>query len=185
MRKKRSKTGQAVRAERRTPEAIAELEGFVEKARAANALDEWRRGVALREYIGGRPVLETARQLGVARGTVNQWLRWYDTQGVAGLRTLKPGKSDPKLSPEQQAELARLVEAGPQASGFESGVWTGPMVGQVIREVFGVSYHNHHIPVLLHRLGFSLQRPRKRLCRADAAKQEDWVVRRLPAIKKK
>jgi transposase len=31
----------------------------------------------------------------------------------------------------------------------------------------GVRYHNHHIPRLLHQLGLSVQRPRKRLARAD------------------
>ena len=66
----------------------------------------------------------------------------------------------------------------------EDQAWTGPMVGQVIRWRFGVSYHNHHVPVLLHRLGFSVQRPRKRLSRADAALQEEWVKERLPATKK-
>ncbi len=89
-----------------------------------------------------------------------------------------------ELSVEQREELMRVVEAGPQAAGFESGVWTGPMVGQSIRERFDVSYHNHWIPPLLHQLGFSLQRPRKRLCRADAEKQREWVEGRVSAIKK-
>lgn len=184
-RKKRSKTGQALSAERTSPEAMAALEAFVMSAKARNALDEWRRGIAMREYVAGRPVMEIAKQLQVVRGSVNLWLRWYETIGLEGLKTLKPGRSDPKLTVEQQAELTRIVEAGPQAAGFESGVWTGPMVGQVIRERFGVSYHNHHVPVLLHRLGFSLQRPRKRLCRADAEKQREWVEEKLPTLKKR
>jgi transposase len=59
------------------------------------------------------------------------------------------------------------------------------MVGEVIRQRFGIEYHNHHIPRLLHELGFSVQRPRKRLARADAEKQRVWLAQRLPAIKKK
>jgi hypothetical protein len=37
-----------------------------------------------------------------------------------------------------------------------------------------VRYHNHHVPRLLHWLGFSVQRPRKKLSKADSKKQERW-----------
>jgi transposase len=66
-----------------------------------------------------------------------------------------------------------------------SGVWTGPMIGDLIESRFGVRYHNHHVPRLLNELGFSVQRPRKRLARADAKKQAVWLRERLPAIKKR
>lgn len=89
------------------------------------------------------------------------------------------------LTGEQLGELAAVVSAGPEAAGYNSGVWTGPMIGDWIQREYGVKYHNHHIPRLLHRLGFSVQRPRKRLARADLEKQEYWLRARLPAIKKK
>jgi hypothetical protein len=38
-------------------------------------------------------------------------------------------------------------------------------------------------PRLLHQLRFSVQRPRKRLARADKAAQERWLTKRLPAIR--
>lgn len=58
-----------------------------------------------------------------------------------------------------------------------SSTWQG------IRRKFGVRYHNHHVPRLLHPLGFSVQRSRKRLARADREPQETWLKKRLPAIK--
>ncbi|MBM3274566.1 MAG: winged helix-turn-helix domain-containing protein [Candidatus Sericytochromatia bacterium] len=53
-----------------------------------------------------------------------------------------------------------------------------------MREHFGVSYHNQHFPRLLHQLGFSVQRPRKRLARADTKAQAGWLNERLSEIKK-
>ena len=53
--------------------------------------------------------------------------------------------------------LCGLIEVGPQAAGYTSGVWTGPMIGDLIEKHFGVQYHNHHIPRLLNGLGFSVQ----------------------------
>jgi transposase len=181
----RSKTGQAISEFRRTGEQLAALDALLEEAKARGDLDEWRRARGVRRYIDGKKVTVILEELGVSRSTVNTWLRWYETMGADGLRTWKAPGAVPRLSPVQKEELTMLIEAGPQAAGFTSGLWTGPMIGQLIRDRFGVNYHNHHVPRLLHQLGFSVQRPRKRLARADADAQATWLRERLPAIKKK
>jgi transposase len=150
-----------------------------------NDLDVWRRSRAVLGYIEGRRVVEIAVELGVTRGSVNRWLQWYEALGVKGLLTGKAPGPAPKLSVAQRAELTALIEDGPRVAGYSSGVWTGPMVGDLIAQRFGVRYHNHHVPRLLHELGFSVQRPRKRLARADQEAQATWLHERFPAIKKK
>lgn len=181
----RSKTGEAISAARRTPAALRRLRQFIEAAEKRGDLDCWRRGRAVLGYIEERRVIDLAVEVGVTRGSVNRWLQWYEAQGLEGLVTGTPPGAAPKLSKEQRAELTSMVEAGPVAAGYQSGVWTGPMIGDLIEHRFGVRYHNHHVPRLLHQLGFSVQRPRKRLARADADAQEYWLRVRLRAIKKK
>jgi len=181
----RSKTGEAISARRREAAALKTLRRFIRAAEKHGDLDCWRRGRAVLGYIENRRVVDLAAELDVTRGSVNRWLQWYEALGIEGLRTgIAPGAA-PRLTDEQRAELTTFVEAGPQASGYQSGVWTGPMIGDLIEQRYGVRYHNHHIPRLLHQLGFSVQRPRKRLARADAEAQEYWLRERLPAIKKK
>ena len=181
----RARTGEAVSARQKTPKARRKLERFIEAAEQRGDLDSWRRGRAALGYICGRRVVDLAQEAGVTRGSVNRWLQWYEASGVDGLVTgLRPGAA-PRLSEEQRAELAGIVEGGPLAAGYQSGVWTGPMIGDLIEQRFGVRYHTHYVPELLHQLGFSVQRPRKRLARADAEAQEYWMRVRLPAIKKK
>jgi transposase len=143
------------------------------------------RARAILGYIEGRRVVDLAAELDVTRGSVNRWLQWYEAMGVEGLLTGTPPGPSPKLSEAQRDELTAIVEAGPLAAGFQSGVWTGPMVGDLIERRFGVRYHKHNVPRLLHELGFSMQRPRKRLARADAAKQATWLRKTFPTIKKK
>ena len=126
-----------------------------------------------------------ADELDVTRGSINRWLQWYNAAGLERLETSKLFGRAPRLSDEQRDELGAIIEAGPLESGYGIGVWTGPMIGSLIAAKYGVCYHNHHIPRLLHEMGFSLQRPRKRLAKADAKKQRDWVQNRFPAIKKK
>ena len=181
----RARTGQAISPGRRTAKELKRLEALLQDAERQGDLGTWKRAKALLGYIGGKRVIQLAEDLGVARSTVNQWLRWYEARGADGLRTRKPPGAAPRLSPKQQSELVELIEGGPQAYGYTGGVWTGPRIGDLIWKRFGVRYHNHHVPRLLHQLGFSVQRPRKRLARADIEAQEIWLRKRLPAIKKK
>lgn len=164
---------------------LKQLDDFIAEARLKNDLAEWRRGRAVRAYIDGRKVTAIANEYGVTRGSVNRWLQWYDTDHVDGLRTRIAEGPAPKLTAEQQEALKVIIELGPMQAGYQSGVWTGPMIGDLIEERFGVRYHNHHVPRLLHQLKFSVQRPRKRLARADLARQAAWLRDTLPAIKKK
>jgi transposase len=182
---KRARKGQAIRPERRTRAERGRLRTLLKRAEAGGDLKTWRRAKAVLGYISGRPVAEMAEEIGVTRGSVNRWLQWFNAEGTDGLKPRKAAGPAPRLTPEQQSELVTVIEAGPQAAGYDTGMWTGPMIGDWIRKRFGVSYHNHHIPRLLHKLGFSVQRPRKRLARADRERQQLWLRKTLPAIKKK
>src|SRR5690349_7993148 len=150
----RARNGEAVRASLRTAAAIRKLESFVAEATKKKDLGEWRRGRAVLGYVEGRRVKDLSQELEVTRGSINRWLQWYDAAGLDGLRTLKAAGPSPKLRVEQLKELAEMVAAGPVAAGYQSGVWTGPMVRDLIAATFGVEYHAHHVPRLLNQLGF-------------------------------
>lgn len=181
----KTKAGEAISPERRSKAAMRSLWRFRDEADANGDLDTWRRAKAILGYIKGKSVISMAASFDVTRGSINRWLQWYDAEGIDGLRTGRPKGRAPKLSEAQRAELVALVEAGPQAAGFSTGIWTGPMIGDLITQRFKVRYHVHYVPALLHQLGFSVQRPRKRLARADRDKQEVWLRKTFPAIKKK
>jgi transposase len=181
----KTKKGEAIGEWGRTPAARRRLWNLREEAKRAGDVKTWQRASAVLGYIRGKSVISMADFYGTTRGSINRWLQWYEADGAEGLRTMKqPGRA-PKLDAAQRQELATLVEAGPQAAGYMTGVWTGPMVGDLIHKRYGVRYHVQHVPWLLHQLGFSVQRPRKQLARADAEKQDTWLRERFPAIKKK
>lgn len=181
----RSKNGQAISAARRTPKELRRLRRLLDDAKRTKDLETWRRAKAVLGYIGGIKVIALSAKLDVTRGSINRWLQWFEAAGTDGLRPRERVGGAPRLTEAQQQDLVLLIEAGPQAAGFQTGLWTGPMIGDLIRRRFGVSYHNHHVPRLLHRLDFSVQRPRKRLARADAARQAVWLRETFPRIKKK
>jgi putative transposase len=181
----RSKNGRAIDAARLTVEEIVKLVMLQREAEAKGDLPTWRRATAVLGYAQGKKVISLSEHLDVTRGSINHWLGWFNAAGTDGLRPRPRPGAPPRLSEEQQAELVTIIEAGPQAAGFFTGIWTGPMIGDLIHRRFGVRYHNHYVPHLLHKLGFSVQRPRKRLARADLARQEVWMRKTFPSIKKK
>ena len=181
----RSRNGEAIGPRGRSVSGRTKLRRLLRAALKGNDLDVWRRARAVLGYIEGRRAVDLAAELGVTRGSVNRWLRWYETLGVSGLLTETPPGPAPRLTEAQRDKVTTLIEEGPPAAGYTSGVWTGPMIGDLIAQRFGVRYHNHHVPRLLHELGFSVQRPRRRLARADAEAQAGWLREKLPRIKKK
>ena len=123
----------------------------------------------------GRTAPEIADVLKVHRSNVCLWLQRWQQDGVEGiLEGHRPGRP-PTLSERQRQELADILESGPVAYGFTSGVWTCPMVVRVIEDEFFLSYHPAHVSRILHSLGFSVQRPQKVLARADKTLQSKWV----------
>jgi hypothetical protein len=90
----------------------------------------------------------------------------------------------PELSAAQLAQLDDLIDSGPVAYGFPSGVWTAPMIARVIAEEFAVEDHPGHVRRLLKRKGFSVQRPRRQLAKADPVEQDRWPRYTDPRPKK-
>ena len=133
----------------------------------------------------GRTSGELAHLLGSPRSRVSEWLARYQTFGVEGLLEGHRSGRPSELTSSQRKQLDDILESGPVAYGLDTGMWTSPMIAGVIKEEFGIHYHPGHVRKLLHRLGFSVQRPRRVLARANADQQDRWQRYTYPSLKKK
>jgi len=128
---------------------------------------------------------EIARILDAPRSRTSEWLQLYEKHGVEGLlegqRSGRPGG----LNAAQRRELGDILDSGPVAYGLDTGIWTSPMIAWMIEEEFGIQYHPGHVRKILHEVGFSLQRPKRVLAKADADAQQRWRRRTYPNLKKK
>jgi transposase len=68
----------------------------------------------------------------------------------------------PRLSADQQAELAHLVETGPDRVTHGVVRWRRVDLQRVIAERFGVVYHERTVGKILKQLGFSHISARRR-----------------------
>lgn len=132
-----------------------------------------------------RDVAWVAETVGVHVNSVRGWIRRVLKGGVSALKDKPYPGAKPKLGPDQKEELKAIVANPPTAAGFDTGVWTGPLVKELIKKRFGVEYDVSQVRRILNQLGFSVQYPRVRLSKADAEKQKEWIQTTLPEIKKK
>src|SRR5688572_22494283 len=120
----RSKNGQAIGAIRKTPQERRRLRRLLDDAKRSRDLETWRRAKAVLGYIGGIKVVALSTELEVTRGSINRWLQWFEAEGTDGLRPRERLGGVARLTEAQHQELVVMIEAGPQAAGFQTGLWT-------------------------------------------------------------
>jgi transposase len=82
---------------------------------------------------------EVARQVGVTRQSVHQWVKVMEAQGEKGLARVPTGRK-PRLNTVQLGQLGELLKAGPQAHGYATALWTTERIARLIQRQFGVRY---------------------------------------------
>lgn len=147
---------------------------------------EKRRIEAVRLVVEeGLSQADAARRVQAAQQSVSGWVRRYREDGPAGLAKAGRAGRKPLLSDAQLAELERLLLEGPEAHGFPTPLWTCPRVARLIRDRFGVRYHEGHVWKLLRALGWSPQRPVGKARERNEEAIRVWKKQTWPAIKKK
>ena len=89
-----------------------------------------------------------------------------------------------KLTPTQKKRLCELVDAGPQAAGFDTACWNSILIQQVIKREFGVEYTRYYVCELLRNLGYSFQKARFVSDHLDEARRQAWLNEEWPRILK-
>jgi transposase len=128
---------------------------------------------------------EVARELGVHRQSVGRWRKQIAEGGRAGLKKAGRAGRKSRLSESDLCKIERRLKQGPEALGYETGLWTLARIAELIREECGVKYHPRHIWWLLGKMGWSCQRPAARALERDEVSIAQWKKKRWPRLKKK
>src|SRR3954469_20688406 len=135
----------------RTAFSAAELRHLAARAKNAN---QSRRLLSLAAIVDGMSRTEAARIGGMDRQTLRDWVHRFNEHGPEGLKDSWSKGNPPRLSPEQQSELARMVETGPDRAVHGVVRWRRIDLQRVISERFGVTYHERTVGKVLKQLGF-------------------------------
>jgi transposase len=132
--------------------SAAELRRLAAATRNAN---QSRRLLSLAAILDGMNRTEAARMGGMDRQTLRDWVHRFNAHGPDGVLDSWSKGPEPRLSEEQRAEIAELVETGPDRAVHGVVRWRRVDLQRVILERFGVAYHERSVGKLLRALGFS------------------------------
>ena len=136
----------------RTDYSASQLRQLAKVCKDAN---QSRRLLSLAAVMEGMSREDAARIGGMERQTLRDWVHRFNAAGPDGVRDAWWSGPEPRLSPAQRAELAQIVEAGPDPAIDGVVRWRRVDLQKVIKHRFGVDYHERYVGTLLKELGFS------------------------------
>jgi transposase len=103
---------------------------------------------------------DAARQAGMDRQTLRDWVHRYNAFGVDGLRSRRaPGRA-PRLTAAQMQEFRALVVAGPDPAVHHVVRWRCVDLRDEVARRFGVTVQERAISKWLRKLGLTRLQPR-------------------------
>ena len=124
-------------------------------ARRAKDVNQSRRLLSLATVRDGKDRAEAAQIGGMDRQTLRDWVHRFNASGPEGLLDNWTEGPKPRLSAEQLIALASMVGAGPDREKDGVVRWRRVDLQRVIKERFGVDFHERYVGTLLKKLGFS------------------------------
>jgi transposase len=147
----------------------AELRAFAAKSGdAAKA----RRLLAIAMVLEGRSRFDAARQAGMDRQTLRDWVHRYNASGLDGLVSRKPPGAAPKLTQAQMAELRAIVIAGPDPKFHTVIRWRCVDLCTQVAQRFSVTVPERTMGKWLGKLRLTRLQPRPYHPKKDAAAQD-------------
>jgi len=129
-------------------------EALLKLAKRSKDGEQARRLLALAAIAGGSKRLEAARIGGIGLQTLRDWVICFNENGPDGLLNRKRRRKR-RLNDEQLSEIKELVLKGPDLEKHHVVRWRCVDLQAIIKQRYGVEYHERTIGKLLHHLGFS------------------------------
>lgn len=136
----------------RTDFSASELRRLAKKGKDAS---QARRLLSLAAVLDGKSRTESALTGSMDRQTLRDWVHRFNAAGPDGLKDNWASGPMPRLSSDQKAELAEIVETEPNRESDGVVRWRRVDLQRVIAERFGVDYCERYVGTLLKKIGFS------------------------------
>ena len=155
--------------------------GLRRAARRCGNSDATRRLLALALVLEGASRTDAARAGGMDRQTLRDWVHRYNAEGVDGMTDRHGGGTPCLLSPEQEQQVARWVDEGPDLARDGVTRWRRADLVRTIKERFGVVMAERSVSDVLRSLGFRRLAPRPRHPAHDPAAQASFSATSPPS----
>ena len=150
----------------RTPAVLRKLAKAETNTRVA------RRLLAIANALSGMSRKEAAEAAGMDRQALRDWVIRYNAHGLDGLYDCWGDGRPPRLDAHEQAELMRIVLAGPDPEADGISAFTREDLVRICEARFSKTLHATSLGRLLRRLGLSWQKARPSHPKKDPAEAE-------------
>jgi len=161
----------------------------IQDARSLSAeSQEALRMLAIRAVETGMTQGDVAKQFGVARGTVNRWVKQFRQKGTRALKARKQGrpKGGGRILGWQAAQVVRTItDRTPDQIKMPFMLWTREAAQMLINQKTGIQYSLQHVGRLLRRWGFTPQKPIRKAWEQNSKAVEYWIKEEYPKISSK
>ena len=128
-----------------------------------------RRLLALAVIYDGHRRSDAARFAGVGLQVIRDWVLRFNAEGPEGLKDRKASGPSRRLSEEQRAALAAIVESGPDPAVHGVVRWRRCDLAAWLKEQFGISLAETTVGRELRRMGYAKLSARPRHYAQDEA----------------
>lgn len=122
--------------------------------------------------ISGMPVKEVATLYNESPKTISTWTKKVIEHGVDSLNSKKQPGRPPRLSQEQLTLIDNDLQKSPEVFGYDFINWDGVVLSQHIQAHYNVSLQVRQCQRILHKLGYTLQRPQTNPSGGNPEEQE-------------
>ena len=136
----------------------------------------------LEHFIQHTPISELSERRGFSVACFYVWINELLLEGLDNLVYHHAGGRPPRLTKTQKQRLCELIDAGPQAAGFETACWSVLLIQELIRREFGVLYNRYYVCELLRNLGYSFQKAQFVSDHLDEVRRQAWLTQEWPQI---
>jgi transposase len=153
----------------RTEFSAEELRRKAGRVRDAN---QSRRLLALAQVLDGARRDDAARNAGMDRQSLRDWVHRYNAEGVEGLLDRPRSGRKPRLNESQLAEFDRVVETPPDPVADGVVRWRCADLKEKIAKRFGVALSERSVGRILNERGFRKLSARPKHPEVNTAAQE-------------
>lgn len=133
--------------------------------------------LAIKKLLEGKKKLDVANFLGYSRISITNWVRRVNQKGLDGLKEKIGRGLKSRLTTKQKRKLKNELLSSPKEFGFSSNLWTGKILKEHLQKKYGLTYKLSMMYILFKELGFTLQRPTKKLLGAKSVEQKEFKTK--------
>jgi transposase len=119
------------------------------------------------------------------RSCIYRWLKQYDEGGYAALDSRMPPGASPVITSEMDEWLKQIVlNSTPFTFGRDTMLWTCGILGDLLKEEFGVTVSTVTVYLHLKKLGLSCQKPAYHDVEREPQAVEQFLNDKFPRIQR-